>query len=74
MIRHCRAYDLTTLRQSSDFAAAVPTDQAGSVAYVWDDHSVTLNPFADEESLIARDSGTWHRFCDDVLGHTTRPS
>jgi hypothetical protein len=72
VIRYCRAYDLATLLESPALSAAVPPGRTG-VGYVWDDYTVTLNPFPDEESLIPAGDATWRRFCTDVLGHTAEP-
>lgn len=35
--------------------------------YLWDDYTVTAEPFTDDGSLFVDDSPGWREFCADVL-------
>jgi hypothetical protein len=78
VIRYCRAYETGRLLASPHFArvvaSAVPPAgaEAHEIVYLWDDYSVTAQPFAGGEPLLADAGEGWREFCADVLGF--RPS
>jgi hypothetical protein len=74
VIRYCRAYETGRLLASPRFAqavaSAVPPEgaEAYEIVYLWDDHSVTAEPFLGGEPLLADGGEGWREFCSDVLG------
>lgn len=66
MIRYCRAYPAEALQAAPEFTV----DSAGTpaVVYLWDDYTVTAEPFPGGRRLVTGEAPRWREFCDDVLG------
>ncbi|HEY0449149.1 hypothetical protein [Actinophytocola sp.] len=66
MIRYCRAYPAARLGPFPGAAAAVAP--GNGLVYLWDDFSVTAEPFAGAAVLFPGDDADWRAFCVDGLG------